>query len=112
LEAFRSAAQMFEGEDKKIAESILAIYAYTRIKSILFYAWQAKLPQAETSTAIKTFTSDEQARESLAICLDKNYIGHYCRMHGFSDESESMLRSMLNACVGNGAMPDMSGEFA
>ena len=112
LGAFCSAAQMLEGRDKKIVEPILAIYAYTRIKSILFYAWQAKLPEAETSAAIKTFTSNELARKSLAMCLDKNYIGHYCQMHCFSDESKDTLRSMLKVCIDNGPMPDMSKVFA
>jgi glycosyltransferase involved in cell wall biosynthesis len=112
LDAFLSAAQMLNGHDEEIVEPILAIYAYTRIKSILFYAWQAKLPKAETSAAIETFTSNEQARKSLAMCLHNNYIGRYCQMHGISDENENILRSMLNACVENGAMPDMSKVFA
>jgi len=112
LEAFLNAAKILDGQDSEIVEPILAIYAYTRIKSILFYAWQAKLPEAETTAAIKTFTSNELARESLAVCLHNNYIGHYCKMHGISDESKNTLHSMLNACIGNGEMPDMSKVFA
>jgi glycosyltransferase involved in cell wall biosynthesis len=112
LGAFCSAAQMLEGRSQEIVQPILAIYAFSRIKSILFYAWQAKLPEAETLAALQTFTSNKLAKESLAMCLDKNYIGCYCRMHGFSDEFENILRSMLNACMGNGAMPDMSEVFA
>jgi glycosyltransferase involved in cell wall biosynthesis len=112
LEAFRSAAQMLEGGDKEIAEPILAIYAYTRIKSILFYAWQAKLPEVEAFAAITAFTSDESARGHLAMCLDKDYIGRYCRLHKFPTESEKIVRSMLRACISDGAMPDMSEVFA
>jgi len=112
LEAFLYAAQMLNDQDEEIVEPILSIYAFTRIKSILFYAWQAKLPESETSAAVKTFTSNECARECLAKCLHNNYIGHYCQMHGLSRESENTLRSMLNACIVNGAMPDMSRVFA
>jgi len=112
LDAFLCAAQAINCQDKEIVEPILAIYAYTRIKSILFYAWLARLPEAETSAAIETFTSNEPARKSLAMCLHNNYIGHYCQMHGLLGESENILRSMLNACINNGKMPDMSREFA
>jgi len=112
LEAFLNAAKILDGYDSEIVEPILTIYAYTRVKSILFYAWQAKLSEAETLAAIKTFTSNECARECLATCLHNNYIGHYCQMHGLSCESENILRSMLNACIGNSAMPDMSRVFA
>jgi len=112
LEAFLNAAQTLDCQDKEIVEPVLAIYAYTRIKSILFYAWQARLPEAETSAAISTFTSNECARNRLAMCLDKNYIGHYCRLHEIPHESENILRSMLSACIGNGEIPDMSKVFA
>jgi glycosyltransferase involved in cell wall biosynthesis len=112
LETFRNAADILSGHSENITEPILAIYAYTRVKSILFYAWQAGLPEAEIMVAISMFTVDGSVQKYLAICLDRDYIGRYCSLHGFSAEYENTVRGMLRACVDNTALPDMSEVFA
>ena len=112
LESFRNAADLLRCEDESISEPILAIYAFTRVRSILFYAWQAGLHESDSSSAVAVFTADETVKSYISICLDKDYIGRYCRLHSYSPKWEETIRSMLLACLGRGAMPDMKEVFA
>jgi glycosyltransferase involved in cell wall biosynthesis len=112
LDGFKKAAETLADKDSDISEPILAIYAYTRVKSILFYAWQAGLPEAEILGAISVFAADGDVKKSLSCCLERDYIGRYCRIHDFSAEWENAVRTMLRACIDGAAMPDMSGVFA
>ena len=112
LEGFRKAGETLEDKDKAITEQILAIYAYTRVKSIIFYAWQAKLSNNEILNAVSVFSSDGEVKRHLALCNDRGYIGRYCRLHGFSNEWEKNVRAMLYACIDGSVLPDMSEVFA
>jgi glycosyltransferase involved in cell wall biosynthesis len=112
LEAFLKASEISAGKDSAITEPILAIYVYTRVKSILFYAWQAKLLEKETLRAVSAFTSNAEVKRNLSLCVDRDYIGRYCRLHGFSGEWEGVVRAMLGACIDGTAPPDMREVFA
>jgi glycosyltransferase involved in cell wall biosynthesis len=112
LEGFKSAAESLTHQELRISEPILAIYAYTRVKSILFYAWQAKLPEAEILQAISAFVSDDLVKKHLSFCIDRGYISRYCSLHGFSSEWKNTVQSMLRACLDKTALPDMSEKFA
>ena len=111
LEAFRTAAHTLKNSDSAIANPILGIYAYTRLKSILFYARQADLPEAETSEAISVFIDDSTASTYLKMCIEQDYIGSYCLMHGLTPEHERALRNMLRACINKEPLPDMRQTF-
>lgn len=112
LEGFNKAAEALTDADIGISEPILAIYAYTRVKSILFYAWQAKLPPEDIQNAISVFTSDETVKRHLSLCTECDYIERYCRIHGFSNKWKNTVCAMLRACINNMELPDMSGVFA
>jgi glycosyltransferase involved in cell wall biosynthesis len=114
LECFRKARETMAaaGRGEAETEPILAIYAYTRIKSIMFYAWQAQIPDAEILDAVSAFASDSEAGRHLALCAERDYIGQYCRLHGFSVDWENTVRTMLRACAGGSALPDMREVFA
>jgi glycosyltransferase involved in cell wall biosynthesis len=112
LDSFNKAVATLNAENERVAKPILAIYAYTRLRSIMFYAWQAKLPEAEIKNAVTAFAVDEAVKKSLVMCLEGDYIGHYCRLHSFSAEGEDAARAMLRACADGAALPDMSEVFA
>lgn len=112
LDGFSKAAEALADKDKDVAEPILAIYAYTRIRSILFYAWQAKLPNSELQDAVLVFSKNSVVKHYLILCMEKEYIGRYCWLHGFSAELDKTLRAMLSACIDGSALPDMSEVFA
>ena len=111
LDAFHKAFEVLKEEHESIREPILAIYAYTRVRSILFYSWQANQSDLETSLALDAFISDDLVKKHLYICIDKNYISRYCKMHNFSDEWERIICEMIYACLGIGVMPNMSEVF-
>jgi glycosyltransferase involved in cell wall biosynthesis len=111
LQSFHEALKAVSGQNPAVYEPLLAIYAYTRVKSILFYAWLSKLKNYETDRAVSTFASDHTAKKYLTICLEKNYIGDYCKIHNFPENWEKTVRQMLLACTGKGCMPDMSEVF-
>lgn len=112
LETFHNAKLILKNEGAEISEPILAIYAFTRVKSILFYAWQAKLTDNEIADAVDAFVSDDFIKNYLSMCIDKNYISDYCKLHDFSPEWTESVRNMILACLGEGKFPDMSGIFA
>ena len=112
LESFHYAVELLSSEDESISEPILAIYAYTRVRSILFYAWQAGLQETDALSAVAVFTADEAVMNYLSMCLEKDYIGCYCRLHECSPKWEETIRSMLLACIGRRTMPDMKEVFA
>ncbi|MCL2078871.1 MAG: glycosyltransferase [Oscillospiraceae bacterium] len=112
LDSLKKASEVLTGEDKSLAEPILSIYAYTRVKSILFYSWLAKQPESETSTALDTFTKDDMVKRHLQMCIERDYIGYYCRLHSYPAKWEQLICEMVSACIGNGIMPDMSEVFA
>jgi len=112
LTGFQKAMETLIGKPKEVCEPILAIYAYTRIKSILFYAWQAQLSDADTANAVALFTSDDNVRRHLEMCLEHGYIGHYCALHSISGANENTINEMLKACIDSTDLPDMSEVFA
>jgi hypothetical protein len=112
LECFKKANEVLADKDEALTEPILAIYAYTRVKSIMFYAWQAKLSENDMSDAVSAFSSDAEVKRHLALCGERDYIGRYCRLHGFSTKWENTVRAMLRACVDGAALPDMREIFA
>ena len=112
LEGFRAATETLASKPNDISEPILAIYAYTRIKSILFYAWQAKLRDEQTEQAVLVFTSDADVKKHIEMCLRRGYINHYCRIHDLHSRFEDTICQMLQACLDNTALPDMSEVFS
>ena len=111
LEGFNRASEALADIEPDISRPILAIYAYTRVKSILFYAWQAKLPSVDIQNAVSVFVFDASVKKHLSLCLERGYIGQYCRLHGFSNEWENTVRAMLRACIDNTELPDMNEVF-
>ena len=112
LEGFRAAAETLKGKQKEISEPILAIYSYTRIKSILFYAWQAKLTDEKTEQEAFAFASDIDVSKHIEACLRKGYINRYCQIHSFSNEVKDTIYGMLQACLDKTSLPDMREVFA
>ena len=112
LDGFRKAADTLATADQDIYESILAIYAYTRVKSIMFYAWQANLEENGIIDAVSVFVSDAQVKKHLSLCIEQNYIGRYCLLHGLSNDWENKMRAMLCACIEDSKLPDMCEVFA
>ena len=111
LDAFHNAVRFLGSEEKSLIEPILSIYAYTRVKSILFYARLANSTITETTDAVAVFAADDTVIRYLKMCLDKDYIGHYCRLHMYSAEWEQKVRAILLACIGKGEIPDISEVF-
>lgn len=112
LNSFKCAARILADKDLSVSEPILAIYAYTRVKSILFYAWQAGLSKTSVTDAVSVFTSDVWAKHFLSFCLERDYIGDFCRLHSFSAEKTNTVRAMILSCINGADLPDMSEAFS
>lgn len=111
LSAFKEFQKTLEEINRIYTEPVLSIYAYTRIKSILFYAWQAGLDENKIKAACDIFIKSQDVRRYLELCLEKGYIDKYCDIHGFSQSWRSTVKEMLIACLEGTELPDMKEIF-
>ncbi|GAA4867866.1 hypothetical protein GCM10023310_54400 [Paenibacillus vulneris] len=96
---FDIARTFLEGIDKEFVAPILGIYAFTRIRSIVFYGQLASLPEDKLQESLMSFLEGEKVEYYLSLCQKNGYIQHYCLMHGIQPEQEQLFDELLALCL-------------
>ncbi|RED83976.1 glycosyltransferase family 2 protein [Cohnella phaseoli] len=98
---FDIARKFLESVDSDFVSPILSIYAFTRIRSIIFYGQLASLPEDKLQEAITSFLEGEKVEYYLSVCNEKGYIRDYCRINDIHSEHEQLFKDILTLCLKN-----------
>ena len=83
-------------------DSILGIYAYTRVKSLLFYGRLMRMEKAQTLGEVREFLEDEGVRECLRAVRDNGDFARYCSLNSITGGAADAMNALLISCVEGG----------
>jgi|GEM_PF-849799 len=96
---FDIARKFLESVKGDFVSPILAIYAFTRIRSIIFYGQLAAISEEKLQEAITSFLEGEKVEHYLSTCKEKGYIRDYCRINNISLNQEQLFQEILTLCL-------------
>ncbi len=82
-----------------MAPSILGIYAYTRVKSLLFYGRMMHMDEAQTLAEVRDFLEGEGVRAYLSALLKNGDFERYCALNNIGGGAKDAMFALLNSCV-------------
>ncbi|WP_079914157.1 glycosyltransferase family 2 protein [Paenibacillus sp. 32352] len=109
---FESARAYLETLNGSFVTPILSIYAFTRIRSIVFYGQLASLPEDKLQESIMSFLLGEKVEYYLSLCEKNGYLRDYCRIHNISAEQEQLFHELLSLCLEKEKITLDKGWFA
>ncbi len=78
---------------------IFPLYAYTRLRSILFYTGLVGKDRNEACANARQAMAGTCFREHLVLALQGDYLQRYSDMHGFPPEKREEMRRMISVCL-------------
>ncbi len=109
---FERARKFLENIEENYVSRILGIYAFTRIRSIVFYGQLAALSEDKLQASISSFLEGEKVIHYLSMCEINGYLSDYCRMHDIEKKQEQLFRELLHLCLQKEAIALDRGWFA
>lgn len=96
---FEHARKFLENIEEGFVSRILGIYAFTRIRSIVFYGQLAALPEDKLQESITSFLEGEKVMHYLFMCEKNGYLRDYCRIHDIEIKQEQLFSELLHLCL-------------
>ncbi|WP_027092632.1 glycosyltransferase family 2 protein [Cohnella thermotolerans] len=109
---FDKARQYLEGTGGSFVTPILGIYAFTRIRSILFYGQLAGLPDDKLQNSVMSFLMGDKVEHYLTMCERHGYLEEYGCLHAIPDEQTRLFRQLLALCLQKEQIAVGKGWFA
>ncbi|REK69576.1 glycosyltransferase family 2 protein [Paenibacillus paeoniae] len=96
---FDSARKYLQSVGKGYEKPILGIYAFTRIRSIVFYGQLAEVSADKLQESITSFLSGDKVEHYLSLCLKEGYLNSYCRIHNIDAAQEQLFHELIDLCL-------------
>lgn len=109
---FNTAQSWLEKLEKPFSEQILAIYAFTRVKSIVFYSELASLTEAQLQIALNAFLNGDKVKYYLDLCKKDGHLKYYCKIHNIKTEQVDKWDELLDSCLDKEKISFNGGWFA
>jgi len=92
---FKAARTYLESHKESFVTPILSIYAFTRIRSIVFYGHLARLSEDKLQESLSSFLEGDKVEYYLSLCLIDGHLSDYCQLHDISFEQVQMFQQLL-----------------
>lgn len=109
LSMFHTECDYVEKRRPDLTIPLLGAYAYTRVKSLLFFGRHTGANDSIVKGCIEDFLT-EDVRAILRGFLEQGFLSEYCQSNRMDEKQASAARAMLEDCVG-GRIPFITPDL-
>jgi glycosyltransferase involved in cell wall biosynthesis len=109
---FKAAQAYLESYAAPFVIPILSIYAFTRIRSIVFYGHLAGLSGDKLQESLLSFLQGDKVEYYLSLCVSDGHLSNYCQLHDISLDQVQKFQQLLALCMAKEPIQFDKGWFA